>query len=169
MFKKKEKKEQKSGSFTLKRGIYSILIIGFIGFFFVIWMTYLYPMVENMLPVWLLFLIFYVLIITFWSTFFIGLFGAKRKSFKNIIIFSAIFAMFDLYCSISTINLDGSLSNDGYKGSVDYFLGYYLGQFGYPYFLMFITVYLLIPILVFIVLLLILKPRRFKESITQVA
>lgn len=155
-------------TFTMHRGIISIIVIGIMGLLFVLWVIYLYPLVENNLMIWELFLIFYVLVIAFWLTMFIGIFGLGIKAFKSGIILSIISAIFDLYYPPFAVNIDGtiSLSNaSGYKGSIDFSFGYYLNRLGLHGILVFIFTYFIIPVLALLLMLVIIKPKKFKESL----
>lgn len=158
----------RENKYTFNKAILSIITIGFIGLIFVLWVIFLYPLIATTYPVWSLFLIFYVLIISFWLTFFIGFFGLGLKAFKGGIILSIFSAVFDLYYPPFAINLDGTLATSdsiGYRGSIDYTVGFYLTRAGLSGIAIFIFTYFLLPILVFLFLLILLKPDKFRKSI----
>lgn len=167
---KKEKKKNNK-KFTYQRGLATIGLICSVGFIFVLWVIYLYPMVENSLKVWQLFVIFYVLVITFWMILFVSLFDWSRKALKSGIVLSVLSAIIDLYYPPFAVDFSGALvpaDTAGYRGSIDYTIGYYLQCFGLSGPLVFIFTYLLIPILMFVVMLLIIKPDMFKKSMQHV-
>lgn len=156
--------------FGFGRGTICILLMSMLGFMFVLWVFFFYPKVSDNWAVWQLFLIFYVLVIAFWLTLTIALFGPSMKAFKGGAVLSILSAILDLYYPPFSVNIDGSISageSIGYKGSIDYTIGYYLQAAGLSGIIVFILTYLVIPILIFMGLLIVLKPSRFKQSMKQ--
>jgi len=154
----------------LTRSIIAIIVISVIGLFFVLWVTYLYPLVEGNLRVWQLFLIFYVLVVSFWMALFIGLFGFHKVAIKTGIIMSIVSAVIDIFYPPYSVNMDGSLISSatvGYKGSIDYTLGYYLNCFGIHGFIVFLLTYCIIPGLTFFVVLVVLRAKAFIDTMKR--
>lgn len=165
-------KNNKNRPFGFGRGGLCILIMSVLGFAFVLWVFAAYPVVADSWRVWQLFIVFYVLIVAFWLTLTIGLFGPSLKALKGGLVLSVLSAILDLYYPPFSVNMDGTLSageSVGYKGGIDYTIGYYLTRAGLTGAAIFILTYLIIPILIFTVLLLALKPKRFKDSMRAAA
>lgn len=154
--------------FLMSRAALSIIVISVIGILFVLWVTFLYPRVEDTLDVWMLFMIFYVLIIAFWMTLFIGLFGAGFKSFKSAFVMSVISAIIDIFYPPFSIDINGNMiesSTSGYRGSIDYTIGYYLNQAGIHGIMVFLLTYAILPALILFLVLFALKPKEFINTI----
>jgi len=157
----------------MKTGTRALLAVGItcvLGFSFVLWVTFLYPVVENTVPVWVDFILFYMIIVLGWLIMTVGLSGFSWNSFKVGIVGSVLFGAIDLFCPSYAVDINGNVAVGeaaGYKGSIDYFLGYYLNMFGIHGILVFIIVYFLIPILTLILMLLILAPRQFIATIKK--
>ena len=168
MFNKNRINNNGKTQFTMQRALWSILIITIIGFSFVLWVTFFYPMVENDLRIWEMFVIFYILISALWMTLLIGLFGLGKKALKGGIVLIVISALFDLFYPPYAVGFDGNIpvnDNAGYRGSIDYTFGYYLNMAGLHGVTVFILTYFIIPLVAFVTMLLVLKPKGFMQSI----
>ena len=166
--------KKKSGKkrFTFSKAIISIIILSIIGFAFVLWITYFYPMVENTWPVWSLFLIFYTFISILITIAIVSIFNFNVNAIKGSVTLSILFAVIDLWYPPYAVNSDGSLvssSSAGYRGSIDYTFGFYLTRAGLSGPVVFYLTYLIIPIFALFLVLIILKPSAFKKAITRAA
>jgi ascorbate-specific PTS system EIIC-type component UlaA len=162
------KKISKSGGGFWSRSVISIIIISIIGIGFVLWITFFYPIIEDDYPVWSLFLIFYVLIVAFWMSLFVGLFGFHEKSVKTATVMSIISAIIDIFYPPYAISINGDIISSesiGYKGSIDYTIGYYLNAAGIHGFMVFLLAYCIIPASTFFILMIILKPKQFINTL----
>jgi hypothetical protein len=160
---------RRGGSGQYTRALITILIISIIGVSLVLLVTIIYPLVEDSLEVWEMFLIFYVLIALFWSALFVGLMGWSENALKTTMVFLVFSTIFDIWFTYS-IGLDGTVisgEKTGNKGSIDYCIGYYLNAAGITGPIVFVLVYLVIPITILVLMVVILKPRVFMRSVQR--
>jgi len=145
----------------------SILIISTMGLLIVLYVNLIYPIVEDTMAVWEMFLIFYVLITLLWIFVFSSFWGFDRRTIRASVLLLLIVSVFDFYAGSSAVDFNGAMVIGADKWSIDYFFGYYITNTGLSGILVFIIVYLLIPILFLTVALLILKPRKFLNATKQ--
>jgi antibiotic biosynthesis monooxygenase (ABM) superfamily enzyme len=158
----KDKKKNKNPSIS-KKGAIMVVGISTIGFLFVLFMFFLYPWMGDNLAVWQSFILVYALIIMFWAVLGIGIFQEKANAFKSTLILSIGSIALDLYVFSPSVNLNGSLNES--PGSIDYTIGYYVSAVIGNNIFVFIITYFIIPLIIFGITYLLLKPKKFKEVV----
>lgn len=155
--------KDKPGKDGWKRAIRAIIIVSVIGISIMLWMNLFYPLVEDTMPVWELFIIFYVLISLFWTFMFSAIWGVHKHTIIASTMTWFLVAMFDIYWS-SAMDMGGNLSAGEFKGSIGYFFGYYIINAGITGIWAVILLYVIIPPLILLIFLFIFKPWKFLKA-----
>lgn len=147
-----------------KAGI-SILIIMTVGLTILLYVNLIYPIVEDTLPVWELFLIFYILITLLWIFIFSSFWGFDKRMIRSSVMLIWLISVLDFYAGAMSVDFNGVMVTGADKWNIDYFFGYYITQTGLSGLLVWVMVYILIPVLIFIIMYLIVGPKKLYTAI----